>query len=264
MYYYIMTQKRIINFDTFYSSKISNNPFNTNFFLTETLRNISKITLKSIEIPISNYNLRAPYSTIQIKYNNIVYSYTMNDKTYVDITSFLTDLNLLISPIQTYMYSSEVAPIFSLSTTELNKLVVTVSLLSTSTIYFYSTGLFSYYLGNISSTYTTKILVSNSLYLYSYNLINVYNLCFDNYYSMIISNLDNQTSNNNLYPCHFKLIVNAQNNTIYICGENTSFIQSLELNNKTLTNLNIEIRDRYNNLIINQLDYSFTLEFQYN
>ena len=87
-------------------------------------------------------------------------------------------------------------------------------------------------------------------------MINVYNLCFDNYYNMIISNLDNQTSNNNNYPSHFKLIVNAQNNTI--------FIQFLELNNKTLTNLNIEIRDRYNNLIINQLDYSFTLEFQYN
>ena len=81
---------------------------------------------------------------------------------------------------------------------------------------------------------------------------------------MIISNLDNQTSNNNSYPCHFKLIVNAQNNSIYFSGESNSYIQALELNHKTLTSLNIEIRDRYNNLIINQLDYSFTLEFQYN
>ena len=67
-----MTQKRIINFDTIYSSKKESNPFNTNFVLTETLRNVSKITLKSIEIPISNYNVRSPYSTIQIKYNNTV------------------------------------------------------------------------------------------------------------------------------------------------------------------------------------------------
>ena len=95
-------------------------------------------------------------------------------------------------------------------------------------------------------------------------MINVYNLCFDTYYNMIISNLDNQTSNNNNYPSHFKLIINAQNNSIYFSGENTSYIQALELNNKTLTNINIEIRDRYNNLIINQLDYSFSLEFQYN
>ena len=259
-----MTQKRIINFDTIYSNKINNNPFNTNFLLTETLKNVSKITLKSIEIPISNYNVRSPYSTIQIKYNNTVYSYTMTDKTYVDISSFLTDLNLLISPIQTYMSLSEICPVFSLSTTELNKLIVTVSLLSTNTIFFYSTGLISYYLGNISTTYTSKTLVSGSLYLHSYNLITCYNLCFDTYYSMIISNLDNQTSNNNNYPCHFKLIVNAGNNSIYYSAESNSFIQFLELNNKTLTNLNIEIRDRYNNLIINQLDYSFTLEFQYN
>ena len=69
---------------------------------------------------------------------------------------------------------------------------------------------------------------------------------------------------NNNYPCHFKLIVNAGNNSIYYSAESNSFIQFLELNNKTLTNLNIEIRDRYNNLIINQLDYSFTIEIQYN
>ena len=57
-----MTYKRIINFDTIYSSKINNNPFNTNFVLTETLKNVRKITLKSIEIPISNYNVRSAYS----------------------------------------------------------------------------------------------------------------------------------------------------------------------------------------------------------
>ena len=69
-----MTNKRIINFDTIYSTKINNNPFNTNFLLTETLKNVSRITLKSIEIPISNNNIRSPYSTIQIKYNNLVFS----------------------------------------------------------------------------------------------------------------------------------------------------------------------------------------------
>ena len=260
-----MTQKRIINFDTIYSTKISNNPFNTNFQLSETLRNVTKITLKSIEIPISNYNVRSPYSTIQIKYNNLVFSYTMSDKTYIDVTTFISDLNLLISPIQTYMSSTEICPIFSLSTTELNKMILKVSLLSTNTIYFYSTGIFSYYLGNILSTYTTKTLISNSLYLHTYNMINVYNLCFDTYYNLVISNLENTSyNNNNHYPCNFKLIINAQNNSIYFSGENTSYIQALELNDKTLTNLNIEIRDRYNNLIINQLDYSFSLEFQYN
>ena len=131
-------------------------------------------------------------------------------------------------------------------------------------IYIYSSGLVSFYLGGISLTPNTKTLISGLLYLNTFNLLNVYNLCFDTYYSMIISNLDNQTSNNNNYPCHFKLIVNAQNNSIYFSSESNSYIQALELNKKTLTSLNIEIRDRYNNLIVIQLDYSFSLGFEYN
>ena len=256
--------KRIINFDTIYSNKIDSNPFNTNFQLTETLRNTTKITLKSIEIPISNNNIRSPYTTISIKYNNAFFYYTLTSKTYNDITLFLTDLNSLLSGLQSSMLSSEICPVFSVSSTEINKLVMKCTLLSSSSLYIYSTGLVSYYLGGINLTSNTKTFVSNLLYLHTYNLINVYNLCFDTYYNMIISNLDNQTSNNNNYPCHFKLIVNAQNNSIYYSGESNSFIQSLQLNNKCLTQLNIEIRDRYNNLIVNQLDYSFTLEFQYN
>ena len=62
-------------------------------------------------------------------------------------------------------------------------------------------------------------------------------------YSVIISNLDIQSSNNNSYPCHFKIIVNAQNNSIYFSGESNSYIQALELNHKTLTSLNIEIQE---------------------
>ena len=257
--------KRIINFDTIYSSKTDSNPFNTSFQLSETLKNISKITLKSIEIPISNHNIRSPYTTINLKYNNAFFTYVLPNKTYTDVILYLTDLNSLLSGLQSSMLSSEICPVFSVSTTQLNKLVMKTTLSSNSTLYIYSTGLISYYLGGINLIADSKTLVSGLLYLNTFNLINVYNLCFDTYYNLVISNLDIPAyNNNNNYPCHFKLIVNAQNNSIYFSGENTSYIQSLELNNKTLTSLNIEIRDRYNNLIVNQLDYSFTLEFQYN
>ena len=88
--------KRIINFDTIYSNKIDSNPFNTSFQLSESLRNVSSISLKSIEIPISNHNLRSPYTTISMKYNNSFYNYVLPNKTYSDITIFLVDLNTLI------------------------------------------------------------------------------------------------------------------------------------------------------------------------
>ena len=194
--------------------------------LSETLRNVSRISLKSIEIPISNHNIRLPYSTISMKYNNVFFNYVLPNKTYNEITIFLVDLNSLISAMQTSMATGEICPVFYLSTTQLNKLVVKTTLLSSSSLYIYSTGLLSYYLGGISLIPDTKTFVSNLLYLNTYNLINVYNLCFDSYYSMIISNLDNQTSNNNSYPCHFKLIVNAQNNSIYFSGESNSYIQA--------------------------------------
>ena len=173
-----MTQKRIINFDTIYSTKTDSNPFNTTFQLSENIRNITKITLKSIEIPISNNNLRSPYTTISIKYNNLFLNYVLGNKTYIDISSFLLDLNTLISAMQTYMAIGEICPVFSVSSTEINKLIVKTTLLSSSSLYIYSTGLVSYYLGGISLIPNTKTLVSGLLYLNTFNLLNVYNLCF--------------------------------------------------------------------------------------
>ena len=259
-----MQDKRIIHFDTLYATKNDSNPFNCSFILSQTLNRVYRISLKSIEIPISNNNVRSPYSTISMKYNNSFYNYVLPNKTYNDITLFLADLNTLISGLQKSMLSSEIAPVFSVSTTELNKLVIKATLLSSSSLYIYSTGLLSYYLGGISLIPDSKTLVSGSLYLNTFNLINVYNLCFDTYYNMVISNLDNPTYNNNNYPCHFKLITNTSNNSVYFSGESNSFIQDIQLNNKCLTQLNIYITDRYNNLIVNQLDYSFSLCFELN
>lgn len=79
---------RIIHFDSIYSNKIDHNQFNTNYVLSQTLSNVCRIYLKSIEIPIANCNVRSPYSTISIKYNNIIFTYTLPNKTYNDITLF--------------------------------------------------------------------------------------------------------------------------------------------------------------------------------
>ena len=259
-----MQDKRIIHFDTIYSTKIDSNPFNCKFTLSQTLNRVNRISLKSLEIPISNHNLRSPYTTISIKYNNAFFTYVLPNKTYIDIALFLVDLNILLSGLQTSMATGELCPVFSISTTELNKLVMKTTLSLNSSLYIYSTGLISYYLGGINLVADSKILVSGSLYLNTFNLINVYNLCFDTYYNMVISNLDNPTYNNNNYPCHFKLITNTSNNSVYFSAESNSFIQEIQLNNKCLTQLNIYITDRYNNIIVNQLDYSFSLCFELN
>ena len=129
---------------------IDSNPFKCSFILSQTLNRVGRISLKSVEIPISNNNVRSPYSTISIKYNNAFLNYTLPNKTYNDITLFLLDLNTLISGLQSSMLSTEICPVFSLSTTQLNKLVMKTTILSSSSIYIYSTGLVSYYLGGIN------------------------------------------------------------------------------------------------------------------
>ena len=259
-----MQDKRIIHFDTIYSNKIDSNPFNCSFSLSQTLNRVSRILLKSIEIPISNHNIRAPYSTISMKYNNAFFTYTLPNKTYNDLTVFSSDLNTLISALQSSMLSTNICPVFSLSTTQLNKLVMKTTLLTTSSLYIYSTGLVSYYLGGINLIADSKTLTSSSLYLNIFNLINVYNMCFDKYYNMVITNLDNPSYNNNNYPCHFKLITNSSNNSVYFSAESNSFIQDIQLNNQCLTQLNVLITDRYNNIIVNMLDFSFSLAFELN
>ena len=107
-----MQDKRIIHFDTLYSTKNDSNPFNCTFILSQTLNRVSRISLKSIEIPISNHNIRNPYSTISLKYNNAFFSYTLSNKTYNDILLFLVDLNTLISGLQTSMANGEICPVF--------------------------------------------------------------------------------------------------------------------------------------------------------
>ena len=62
-----MQNKQILHSDTIYANiKKDNNPFQIKFILRETLRNVSRIYLKSCEIGIGVFNIRAPYSVIRM------------------------------------------------------------------------------------------------------------------------------------------------------------------------------------------------------
>ena len=82
---------------------------------------------------------------------------------------------------------------------------------------------------------------------------------------MNIQNLFLQTSNNNNFACTFKLIVNSITNTIQYTSENNNFVQDVICNHNTnLSELIINITDRYgNNLSNNSYDYSFSLGYEF-
>ena len=261
--------RKIIHYDTFNSVKINSNPFQCTFIMKEKLLNVSRVYLKSIEIPLAFYNVRLPYSFIRMQItvngitNNVIL--TLPSKSYIDINLFLIDLNLLLLN-NIVLLANEIVPQFSISTTEINKLVIKTTLI-TSSIQFYNEGILFYYLGNINPLVpTTKILISGSTYLYTYNLIYCYNLNFDNYFSFVISNLPLQsTTNNNNLPCTFKIILNSMSNTVNFTGESNNFIQDIILpNNTNLNELNITIYDKYNNIVNNNnFDFSFSLGYEF-
>ena len=112
---------------------------------------------------------------------------------------------------------------------------------------------------------SSKLLISGLTYLYTYNLIYSYNLCFDNYYSFVINNLNLQSNNNNNMPCTFKIIINSMTNTVNFTAESNNFMQDVILPSYTnLSELNITIYDKYNNIVNNNnFDFSFSLGFEF-
>ena len=263
-----MQNKQILHFDTIYANiKKDNNPFQSKFILRETLKNVSRMYLKSCEIGIGVNNIRSPYSFIRmlISVNGVTTNLTLTlpNKSYSDISLFLIDLNLLLLNNIT-LNIGEICPQFSLSLTEINKLVIKSTLIN-STIVFYNEGLLLYYLGTINPLIITKTLISGTTYLNTYNILYNYNLCFDNYFCMCIENILMQTRNNHNTPCTFKINILSTTNSINYNSENSNFVQDIILpKNTNLNELSICFYDRYNNIIhSNNNDISFTLGFEF-
>ena len=245
------------NFNTSYLNT-SPNAFNANFNLQTPLRNVKRIHLKSIEIPIGYNNIRANSKTNIIGvataydgtlYTNI-YSVSLADKTYSSITVLLTDINTTFATLY---------PSVNIVFNVVNGYVTVTSTTSgtfTNNIYIVPTNL-AYMLGFRSglNTLATRLTTSATVYM-----LNV-----DNYINMYISNLSTQaTYNQNGILCHFKIITNATSGIVYYSSENNSYAQSIEVNSHIpITSLNIVMTDRWGfSLNSSSLDYSFTLAFE--
>ena len=79
-----MKERKLVNYDSYYATKNNLNCYYISYKI-DALQHIKKIHLKSVEIPISLNNIRAPYSTFYYTINNISYNFTLSDKTYISI-----------------------------------------------------------------------------------------------------------------------------------------------------------------------------------
>ena len=256
-----MTSK-IMHYDTIQSNKTMNNSFSTNFLLSENLKNVNKIGLRSCELsPLINF--RGPYSTfyysiMDASLTTTNYSFIMPDKAYTSINTILYDLNLaIVTNIQPKLLLNEVAPIFSLSS-DSSKLMITYSYV-TSQLSFSNNGLILYYLGRsfFSIPVITGTIVKTSISIFQY----CYNLNFDTYVNMNITNISSTSKNNNSSPCHFKLLLKG-NSLGYSFIDEAYLHQTIDLSNQTsLSNISISITDRYGCNLFSIHDFSFTLEY---
>ena len=258
-----MKENKLINYDSYYSIKNNLNCYYITYKI-DPLQHVKKIHLKSIEIPICLNNVRSPYSTFYYTINNISYNFSLPDKTYISIYSLLIDLNAaIILNIQPKLQVNEIAPIFTLSSTELNKIIMT-TVTNTSILTFNNDGLMSFYLGynsNFKIVTTTLLLQKTNVYTFAIP----YNLSFDTYYNLIFNNIQSETKNNNNSQSDFKLSINSLSNAVYFSNELSSFQQSINIIDKNLTisKLDIIICDRFNNIVTGYLDWSMTLLFEF-
>ena len=114
------------------------------------------------------------------------YSFAMQDKTYTSVFTLLSDLSTAITiNIQPKLQNNEIAPIFSLNLTELNKINMTI-ITNSGTFSMVNNGLLFYYLGyninNVKTSVTSVLLQKTTIFSFQ----NVYNLSFDTSYNLIL------------------------------------------------------------------------------
>jgi hypothetical protein len=246
--------KQLLNFDTIYADqKFNSNPCNCVFKLNNSITNVSKISLKSFEFPISFYNVRNGINTFSINIltdNGLAIipsyvNYEMTPKNYTKIADLLTDMNTMTASIHI---------VFSVNS--VNKIVATCS--DVNVIFSFNRTTFTYYVLGIDENILSEPTVTGT---------RIYNLNCDNYLNMSISNIPTKSNPNvNSFNSNFKILCNAVYPMILYNQENSGFTQTIELhenNNFILNKFEIKIYDRFN-LLITNLDFSFTLEIESN
>jgi hypothetical protein len=164
-----------INLDTNYST--TTDSFNANFNLSNPLRKVEKIYLKSVELPIGFTNVRTNFNSFVISISTLSSNntfvnttITLPNKNYIDINSLLTDINALL-------VSRMINLSFELNSS--NNLVQIKKIGLINKYYFTTSNLLNIILGfTNSTTLSTVIIPTNSQII---TAIRQPNLNFDNY-----------------------------------------------------------------------------------
>ena len=242
-----------LHFDTLLGTYNNNSVYDCTFTLSNPLRNVQRIYLKSIEMPISFNNIRASNSTnvfvITIHGNGFTTRrpVLINEFNCTTITSLLTTINEQLSTVLPSVSFHSVDKYVYLKLTDLpNNTVVN----------FLPSKLLSVILGftQLSYTVTNEIKADNS-----------YLLAYDNYLSLYLQDIPVKSTGYSNQLISYKIPLNAVNGIVYYLQELNSFSQCVEITDKNyiLNRLRVVVYDRFGLPITNGLDYSFSLDVNY-
>jgi hypothetical protein len=227
------------------TSSSNSNPYKASFPMNQTFRNIKRVYLTSVELPIAFFNIRTNSTdTLKFIYNGTSYTLILAEKNYSNIATLINDLNVKLAII-----NSNISLVLSSS----NRM--TFSFTAVTSFSLIDTNLSKFVLGFRG----LKDTLIGTTYNASYSN---YNLNPDNYINMYIPTLNGFNASTTNQLSTFKIPLNSSNNQVYFYQEGQSFKQWVDITDKSLTlnYLNVIITDKYgNNINPNGLDYSFTL-----
>lgn len=244
----------ILHFDTLLGTYNNNSVYDCTFTLSNPLKNVQRLYLKSIEIPISFNNIRSSNGTntfhITIHANGLLSKLliTINEFNCTSITSLLTAINEQINLI---------LPDVVLFKCIDNYVYIQLTGLSDNTIVsFRPSKLLSVILGftKLSYVVTNEVKADNN-----------YLIAYDNYISLYLQDIPVKSTGYSNQLISYKIPLNAVNGMVYYLQELNSFSQCVEITdqNYVFTRLRVVVYDRFGANISNGLDYSFSLAVNY-
>jgi len=257
--YFFDTINAVKNYDAVIGgiSSMPYHPYNLYFPLKYPLKNVKRITLKSVEMPLNLYTLRAENGSTKFSftfsyntYNNVYISFYIAAATYT-ISSLINRIN---SDISGYVSSySGVSIVLSTLPTFIGTLCQITHNCTSLTLD--NIPLTNYILG-----YNNNFTVKNGNYLISTSPINLYGI--DTCMYITFPNLPNTNNNNNFTG--FKLQLSNIYNSILTINDYVEH-QTLYFNNTPfiLDKLNVLVVDRLGFPIIGYNNWTMSLIIEY-
>jgi hypothetical protein len=215
------------------------NSFDCSVLLGQTHTRVKRVALKSVEMPLGFYNIRAPYNTLTLNVLSVLTSYTFTPGNYSAATFVSTINNTITTAVGSFAINGTT-----------NK--ITYTSVSGSTRIVADPGTLGHLLGFTNDQVGVSFTANKS-----------YNLDFDNYVNIYIENLRNSCMEP--YACTYKIPITVLKGGVQNFLSDSYFKQSIEIfdPNYKINRLNIQVRDRFGNPLDNNgLDWSFTLEVE--